>query len=178
MIDLETFGGAPDGSIASIGAAAFNYGGGLVLGTFYVNTLASGRRLEERTVRWWLGQGQEAREALLKPKPVALKEGLNGLQQFIQAHRPKTVWANGVMFDLVILRDAYAMVRPDTQYVPWAYKQEMCLRPIREVGRLVGLAYSDFKGGSEKGYHNALDDALFQIEYLVTVLAKVQDGRT
>lgn len=167
MIDLETLGPSPDGAICSIGAAAFDYDN-TIQGTFYVNTTSDGRKIDEKTVRWWLGQTKEAQEALLTPPPVTLKEGLGQLKQFIMERTPQHVWANGVTFDLAILRDVWG------GYPPWGYKQEMCMRPIRVMGEALVLPWHAFKWSENAVRHNAMSDAVEQAHYVCAVMERAK----
>ena len=165
MIDLETFGPAPGGAIVSIGAVAFNYEGG-EQGRFYVNVEGGGRVIDERTMRWWLQQGKAAQEALFDPKPEPLSEALKGLSKFILERKPKHVWANGVSFDLVLLRDAWK------GYPPWSYKQEMCMRPLRVLGERLGVQWGTFQTSDASVAHNAVDDAYEQAMYVCEVMRR------
>jgi DNA polymerase III epsilon subunit-like protein len=166
MIDLETMGRAPKGAIVSIGAVAFDYTG-KIGDTFKVNTKFAGREVDEETVRWWLEQSPEALKGLRVPAAIPLEEGLAHLRKFFEPHHRPDVWANGVMFDLAILRDAMGGA------TPWGYKQELCMRPVRKIGEMLGVSWE----GAPTGVgHDALDDAIAQAAYVVKVLERVRRG--
>ena len=169
MIDIETFGLSPKGVIASIGAVSFGYGELPMLqifDSFYTNlrTDNQGRMLTPSTIEWWLQQSKEAQEALLEQPKVAIDSALKSLASFLR--KADRIWANGVSFDLAILRDAYEQCG---QSVPWGYGQEMCMRSIRVLGKELGLDYSTYKNTSGIVQHNALADATLQAKYVIGV---------
>jgi hypothetical protein len=72
-----------------------------------------------------------------------------------------------VTFDLAILRDWFG------GYPPWKYKQEMCLRPIRFLGDVLNVSYSEWWKAREATKHSAVEDAKGQAEYLVEVWKRI-----
>ncbi|KKL76021.1 hypothetical protein LCGC14_2049070 [marine sediment metagenome] len=175
MIDIETLGGAPRAMIMSIGAVKFEIEALEPYDTFYTNVTLDGqmREIHADTVRWWLQQSGAARESLFVGLELGLKESLYELAGFVKG--ADRVWANGTTFDLVILSDAYKQLSIP---VPWSYSQEMCLRPIRFFGEVLGLSYSSFKADYLGTLHNALDDARLQTIYLLSVLRAVRPGES
>ncbi len=169
MIDIETFGLSPKGMIASIGAVSFGYGELPMLqvfDSFYLNvrTEHQDRLITPSTVEWWLKQSKKAQEALLEDPRVDLNSALKSLTSFIRG--ADRIWANGVSFDLAILRDAFEEYG---QAIPWGYGQEMCMRSIRVLGKELGLDYSTYKNTSGIVQHNALADAKLQAQYVIGV---------
>ncbi len=173
MIDIETFGLSPKGVIASIGAVSFGGGESPILDSFYTNlrTDNQGRMITPSTIEWWLQQSKEAQEALLEQPKVSIDSALKSLASFVR--KADRIWANGVSFDLAILRDAYEQCG---QSVPWRYGQEMCMRSIRVLGKGLGVDYSSYKNKSDIVQHNALADATLQAKYVIEVFKKAKSG--
>lgn len=176
MTDIETFGKSPDGAIVAIGAVQFDKVNGITK-EFYVNVnlesnVKANRKIDAQTVEWWLQQSKEAQQALFAEPRKDLDAALTLLSNFIvedKAAKEHAIWANGVTFDLVILRSAYESFK---MKCPWSYRDEMCLRPIRFLGSLKGLDYSDFIKTMSGTKHNALDDAKVQAQYLLEFMSK------
>jgi hypothetical protein len=167
MLDLETMGRAPRGVIASIGAALFNLRTGVRNDVFYrvvdiATSADAGLELNAETVKWWLCQSEEARQALFAGQIPLFK----ALQEFADWFPPKArIWGNGATFDVAILRSAYDALG---YKVPWHYRQERDVRTLVTLFRdLHGEGESDpsqrFEGGANA--HNALADAERQTEY-------------
>lgn len=171
MIDIETLGGPPDGSLISFGACLFTIEDG-VTDKLIVNLKGDKRGIDEDTVMWWLQQTKEAQEALFTPPQVPAKEARQIISRWFEARQPQFVWANGAAFDLTIMKDFYK------GYPPWKFKSEMCMRSIRTLGAYVGLSYGDWWSNSEwtGTHHSALDDAVRQANYVIDVFRKVQNG--
>lgn len=172
MIDIETFGLSPKGVIASVGAVSFECGEFPILGSLYLNvrTDDQDRVMTPSTIEWWLQQSREAQEALLKQPRATLGSALKSLASFVR--NADHIWANGVSFDLAILRDAYEQYG---QPIPWKYGQEMCMMSIRVLGKELGLDYSVYKSMSRTVQHNALADATLQARYVVDVFKKARN---
>jgi hypothetical protein len=163
MLDLETMSTNYNAAIASIGAVKFSEEDGIV-DTFYQTVdLKScknvGLHVSPETVKWWMKQSPEARKALTVDT-VPLDEAL---QKFSKWYGTKKlpVWGNGATFDNVIITSAYDAVDLSR---PWAYYLDRCYRTVRA---LIEIPADERKGV----YHNALDDATFQAEHLLKILA-------
>lgn len=163
VLDLETFGTGPHAAIASIGASSFRLGRNEMNGAFYCSVSGGyrdGFEVDPETVRWWLKQSQEARDAL----SVNLKSLPDSLHEFSAWVRSRyasvgkdasdiRMWGNGSAFDNVILRHAYSVCGLTP---PWDFRQDRDLRTILEL-----YPYAD-QGLFEGTKHHALDDAVHE----------------
>lgn len=173
MIDIETMGKGDDAVITTIGAVVFDPNTGEHTSEFYCVTkmreqIDSGRYVDADTLKWWLEQSDEARQALFAPNALPIKEALRTLGVFVYKAKKNAnvkkmkVWSNGSNFDIAILTNAYKQYDIE---VPWHY------RDVRDVRTIVDLAshlvqYGDVKFEGEK--HNALADAIHQAKYTST----------
>lgn len=151
MLDLETLGLDPGCAIISLGAAAFDEDG--VGETFYRSiSLQScdeaGLEIDAGTLEWWLGQDDNAREALTGGEE--LTEVLHEFAQFYDD--AEEIWANAPSFDCEILSAAYDAAKAP---VPWEFYEERCFRTLKNLPGAVELE----QDGTE---HDALDDAVHQ----------------
>lgn len=166
MVDLETLDTRPSTVILSIGAVIFDEHGILSDTKFYrrcewQHQLDNGRTVCESTIKWWMQQSDAARQALLGdsvPLPVALGE----LADMYRNHNCDRIWANGTTFDISTLEHAYTSAfRP----IPWRYNAMRDMRGLRDL--VPSDLMDDVIGGDA---HNALDDAVYQAEFVVRAL--------
>ena len=165
MIDLETMSLRPNAAIVSIGAVLFD-DQGCALDTFYRNVSLSscqshGLHIDAGTVMWWLRQNAVARDAL-DTDPLKLPAALRELNDWMPHTASLTgVWGNGAAADNVWLAEAYLaadVVRP------WTHKHDRCYRTFR-------AAHQDVIDPPEnETSHNALSDALWQVEFMRIVI--------
>ena len=162
MLDLETFSTAKNAALASIGALKFN--DKEILDKFYINvdpvtSKAAGLHFSQSTIDWWKSQKPEAFAALKKDRYTLS----NALDQFSEWYGSKSVpiFACGPDFDLVIMEANYAAVGKKH---PWKYSEARCFRTFKAL----------FKADTVRQgvYHNALDDAIYQAQYIIDVLNK------
>ena len=118
-----------------------------------------GRTVDGRTIEWWLKQSQESREALMRD-PVPLDVVLTEFDSWMVTDM--VVWANGIDFDLAILRDAYK------GRTPWHYWDQ---RDLRTVVKLSGIDTKAVPFDGPK--HHAKYDCLHQIKLLRESLVKL-----
>ncbi|MEM8467778.1 3'-5' exonuclease, partial [Morganella morganii] len=94
-------------------------------------------------------------------------DALLGLSSFVSEFcgEQVQVWGNGSSFDNVILRSAYE----NCGITPfWKHWNDRDVRTIVELGRNAGIdPKKDFPFVGEA--HNALDDALHQVNYVVAI---------
>jgi hypothetical protein len=173
MVDIETLGTGPDAAIISIGVMAFTFDGDEIKKQKW-NVIAESnsefnRTMQLKTAMWWLKQSKEAQDALFTPEPIALNIALQELQTFVKENLgdKNGMWANGATFDLVILRNAFNACKIKC---PWSYRQEFCMRPLRYLGKKVGLVFSEYKLAGL--VHDALADTEMQVTYVKDVYNK------
>ena len=160
MIDLETMGLKGNSAIVSIGAVVFNPDDNTLGDTFYVNIdlsscLNHGLEVDGDTVEWWIMQSDDAKKSLFKDaKP--LDEALKEFTTFIKKFKKPKVWGNGLGFDNVIVKNAYASLKQDR---PWSDFQDRDMRTIVDITESIHGKQQKEKSGIA---HNALDDAINQ----------------
>jgi DNA polymerase III epsilon subunit-like protein len=159
MIDLETLDVRPTAVVVSIGAVRWNLS---TIGDTFYHVLnmddqqTVGRTISTQTMAWWALQSEAVRAVFDAPKvptPQALAEftewlGPGNLQ----------IWGNGADFDNIIwgsLYDAFNVKRP------WSYSNNRCFRTIKNIC----LPDDSHDLPKREGHHhNALDDAVFQVQ--------------
>lgn len=166
MIDLETWGTTQGCAIRSIGAVAFDPKGSGAGAKFYSNVddrscWVAGLRIDPKTARWWEGQPEEAKAALL-PDRRSLSEVIHGFRKFYEQNRFEHVWCQGASFDAPILE---AAARAVNMWAPWQYHK---VRDTRTVYNLAGLDPSTIARVGT--HHNAIDDCLHQVICVQTSL--------
>ena len=160
MIDLETMGLLPGSAIVSIGAVVFDPRLNRVSNknTFYMELdwESQERHQDPNTLHWWGSRS-----------PIA-KAALNGLEELtdtlteLAVWLPKDakVWGNGATFDIGILENAYRQHGID---IPWKFWNVRDCRTVKDM-------YESSRGGFSKKsrgvLHHALDDAIFQAQYI------------
>jgi len=173
MIDLETLGTSGDCVIMSIGACGYNKDGYLM--QFYqdvsiADCLEYGLQVDASTITWWLGQGDCARSAIVEGQKtaVSLAEALKNLASWFRVNFTDKckVWSNGASFDIPIVAGAYRRLGLDC---PWKFWNERCFRTIKAMFR-------DVKSPVEQTAHNALEDAMNQLQHLNLILKAMAEG--
>lgn len=164
MIDIETLGTDPGAAIVSIGAVRFSISEGITDELFVSVDIEScqqaGLDIDANTLAWWLGQSAAARDQLSGGD--GLEAALGDLRAFVGG--AGEVWANSPSFDLEILAAAYDAVGEEP---PWQFWAERDYRTCRETLP----TWPDHE--QESVEHNAVDDARYQAECLVTALREV-----
>ena len=174
QIDVETMGMPPDGALLSIGAVFFDLQTCKLGPTFnqtinLATAVRDGGTLNPSTIMWWLGQSQEARDAV-RFSAFDIRSVLTDFSAFIaehSAHKSVRPWGNSSTFDLTIVGSAYKR-SGITQ--PWHFTNERCFRTVRNMYPQVEYDYES-KG---TGAHNALADAIFQAEHLFKIKKRNQ----
>ena len=173
MVDIETLGTNNNAIVLSIGAVVFNlsdwdeYDGMRDDRVFHIRMNLKeqedkGMKADIDTVRWWMGQNKAAQAALkLDDEGCHVWEALNLLDEWWERagggkHKLNS-WGNGPNFDQKIVTSLYHHF--DRQ-PPWYYRQERCLRTLRDLAGKPDLKNSGIVRGVE---HNALEDAKFQV---------------
>ena len=166
MLDLETLGTDPGAAIVAIGGVHFSLADGVTSEFERSVDLAScqdaGLAIDAGTLEWWLGQSPAARAQLQGGESLA--DALREFTAFVGPH-DGGVWANSPAFDCVILREAYQAVGWEA---PWDYWQERDYRTMRET---LDCWPDREQSGTD---HDALDDARYQAECLVTALRRLE----
>lgn len=169
MIDLETMGTNPDSAIVSIGAVIFDPRYGQVSkDTFYVELdwKSQGRTIDRETEKWWKAQSNEAKDALygIDDLDVTLKDLAAWLPGDVK------VWGNGSVFDISMLEDAYRQLDIE---IPWKFWNIRDCRTVLDMYESKRGGFSKKSGGVT---HNALDDAIYQAQYITMMWRRLLAG--
>ena len=169
MIDTETMGLPPTGALVSIGAVFFDLEARTLGPTFsrtinLATSVRDGGTFTPGTVMFWLGQSDEARKAI-RFGGIDIRNALQDFTDFIAEHsRVEDVrpWGNSSGFDLTIVGGAYQRAG---MKAPWHFSRERCFRTVRNM--FPTIIYDPGEKGD--GNHNALADAIFQVEHLFKI---------
>jgi hypothetical protein len=162
MIDIESMSTRTDALVLSAAVQFFELNAETpVLGDARVwvfdirEQLATGRHVDEKTVKWWAEQSDAARAHWRRPAVVTgLVESIVDLRAFVGA--APNVWANGAQFDIVTLETlmlAYGL-SPG-----WAYNAIRDARTIYKVCPKV----RELGESKELVSHEPLSDCIYQI---------------
>lgn len=167
MVDIETLGTSGDCVILSVGACGYDRGGELK--SFYehiaiADSLDYGCQVDADTLMWWFRQGEGARMAIVdgQKKSLRLDTVLKDFAMWLATNFTDkfTIWSNGASFDIPILANAF---RKAGMNVPWKFWNERCFRTVKSI-------YSDIKPPVTETAHNALDDAMNQLQHLNLII--------
>lgn len=164
MIDLETFGTAPNSAILQLAAVKFDPFSDQLGDTFNLpidpqSCQDAGLSIDLNTVLWWMNQDDILRKRIASPQRnrEPLREALKLFAHWLP--KETKVWGNRAAFDLPILESAYRAFKAPT---PWKHGDERCYRTMKSlapsVGRCVGA------------HHDTLDDAVSQAKHLQTII--------
>jgi len=169
MIDIECAGTKHDAAIMAIGGAFFDLhryeiGPTFVVPVHVATSVAVGMRIYPDAFIWWLRQGEEARRAV-SYNLVGIHDALDQFSAFCEEHsrcRDLRTWGNSSRFDLGITSFAYDCVGKE---LPWGFGKETCFRSIRNMN-----SHVEYDPAARiSTHHNALDDAIFQVEHLFRI---------
>lgn len=168
MSDLETLGTSPNSIILSIGAVKFDEASGTIHSPFYVvvNTascIAVGMYEDPDTRKWWEDKPEAAKKVLREAEtsPVTIQQALQMFNDYL--HEDSRVWGNGADFDNSMLQEAYRKCGLEPK---WKFWNNRCYRTMKNM-----FPVSHRRAGV---HHNALDDATYQAEHLLKILAKMR----
>lgn len=193
MIDLETLSTAPNAAILSIGAVAFRLGEPdwrpAEADTFFYSNidldscLRAGLRVDDRTFRWWLDQGDKARAALSLPEPRSLPDALTRFACWVALAAGATntiapysvrLWSHGENFDIPILDFAFHATH-NSSWRPWRYN---AARDTRTLFHAAGYDWDKrFRELIGDRGHNALADAEAQVRVVQEAWEKLQEAQ-
>lgn len=164
MIDIETWGTRPTSAIIQIGACYFDRETGEIGKEFLRNidyvVSTEPFTTDEATMQWWSEQSQEAKDSL-NIDPMPIKNVLEELSEFLK--KADYLWSHAT-FDIPIICNAYSVFE---MKIPVHY------RGMRDIRTLMDLANHMSEKVREGIHHNGLDDAKFQVGYVVEALNKL-----
>lgn len=160
MVDLETLATSRNAVVLSIGATLFDPTKKTIIDSLYLKvdieeqTENYNRCISEETLKWWSEQSEEAIiEAMGDEGRVSYREAMETLSKF--AWGADRAWANGSVFDIIILEDCFADLGMSA---PWQFYN---IRDCRTIYEIAGVSLKDKKYNT-KTTHKALDDAVHQ----------------
>ena len=164
MLDLETLSTRPDATILTFGACKFSpynqesIDKGIYFRVSVDEQIALDRHVDDNTVEWWGRQADDVREeALGESDRITLSEFTSQLNKFLVGC--DNIWAQGPVFDIVILENLYRQLGLPC---PWQFWQ------IRDSRTLLST-HGDPRDKNKAGLHNALEDAVSQAQAVQTV---------
>lgn len=188
MIDIETLATRNDAAVIQIGAATFDEKSTFLVSVdprFYAegNAGADDYCVDEKTVKWWDEQSEEAKEALKINVVSCIGEALEELRKwlkstgFVSSYRrgSRAVWANGVQFDMSILRYAYSIEEGHNNRCPWHYRQERDLRTLYGVFNKLEIPKVNT---DDLVKHRADHDCVRQIRWTKAILDTIHEDRS
>ncbi|MDH5646822.1 MAG: 3'-5' exoribonuclease [Candidatus Heimdallarchaeota archaeon] len=169
MIDLETLSVASNGLILSIGAVKVDILSQTIISEYYAvcdiqSSINNGAIIDGSTIKWWLSQKEDARQALLKEETKTELAALVDLTTWFRVNAQTQeigVWGNGAGFDNVLLANAYKRYKLE---IPWSYKQNRCYRTLSALSDIPIIR------PPTTVYHSAIDDARNQAIHLAEIL--------
>lgn len=168
MIDIETLCTKPEAVILTIGAVKFDpfsnkIGDGLYIKPDVDEQTAKGRTIDENTLTWWMNQAEDVREeALSMDDRISVEEMYRQLNRFIVG--AENVWAQGPVFDMVILANIYRQYGWPT---PWQYWQVADSRTTFKM-------HGDPREKGKAGLHNALEDCISQAKAIQQIYQRLE----
>ncbi|WP_448216258.1 3'-5' exonuclease [Endozoicomonas sp. 2B-B] len=180
MVDIEAAGKSSSAALVSIGAVFFDPWTGNIGASFYQPIKLSssqyfGGEIDASTVEWWMKQSDAARAVFNDEQRESLKHALINFKGFIEQHSEQGevhVWGNGPSYDNAILSTAFNKTWIKQ---PWSFSKDTCVRTMVMLGRELGIDPKyDMKRDGE--HHNALDDAIFQAQYVSVIWQRLFSG--
>lgn len=168
MLDFETLSTDANATIIQIGACYFNRQTGEIGRTFKVNVDAvssvdSGTVIDPQTVYWWLSQSTEAIRSVTEGEKTNIVKAFSDLNDFLS--NVDEIWSHAT-FDFVILQNTMKRLKIKSQYH---------YRAARDIRTLNSLAVNKkFDGKRDGVHHDALDDCIFQVKYVVEALNSIK----
>lgn len=165
IIDIETLGTRPGSVITSIGAIKFN-----LINDDYVffernitidSSLKANLKIDPGTLKFWMEQPN--RMELFTERAIDLEFALDDLVKFINPDDKTYIWGNSARFDLGLLDYLY-------ERTPWITWNEMDLRTLNT---LFPEHREEAKKTLQRTKHNALNDCVFQVKYLRSILSQL-----
>ncbi len=166
MVDLETFGSNNDACIVQIGACEFTVdseiGPRLRIAVDAADSVKNGAIMDAETIYWWLGQSEDARKSVRSGSPRLSEEtALHQLNGFLRD--ADEVWSHAT-FDFVIIMGALRRhgIKP-----LFSHRAARDIRTLNALATVVPGGYKELRQGV---HHDALDDAIYQAQYVGKML--------
>jgi exodeoxyribonuclease VIII len=176
MVDLETMDNVPSANIVSIGAVQCNLITGELGEEYYRVVDLEGQKgtINSKTLYWWMGQSDAAREALVVDGKLFVNDMCKTFSKWLLSIDPSgeklKLWGNGASFDNAIIRQTYRY---------YGYELPIKFWNDRDMRTIVGFYPKQLqekwrRTTLRKGtHHNALDDAKQQVVYCSHILQEL-----
>lgn len=170
MLDLETFGTQPGAALRSIGAVQFDLDG-RTGATFYRNItrescVAAGLVVDPNTEAWWAAPERATARKTLETDQRNLQDVVGDFWCWFHQNDCVYPWGHGASFDPPLWEAACSAVKASA---PWKFFN------IRDTRTIYHVFNFETRNLRRRGvYHNALDDALYQVD---CVAAALKQGR-
>ena len=169
MLDLETMGAGSNAAIVAIGAVEFDIETQTLGDSFYStidleSSVKSGGAIDASTVKWWLGQSDEARKEITSSQQTSIALALPMFSSWLKTCAGQSlikIWGNGASFDNVILANTYQRLNIE---LPWQFRNDRCYRTVKNLNKDIPMPL--FEGVR----HTALSDAKNQAIHLLSIL--------
>lgn len=178
MLDIETLGKKLGAAVVAIGAVLFDpiagkvASPGLYGAQFYQtinleSAMDAGLHVDGSTIKWWLGQGDEARREITEANGLLSVV----LDEFYMWYPKGTlVWAKSPDFDCAIMEEAFQV---NLSKAPWGYRDKRDVRTI--LGAVEDLGLGPIRIVYSAGTaHKAVDDAEAQAKAVCAAYAILQ----
>lgn len=163
MIDIETL-GRDNGHILQIAAVLVE--NRKIKSKFFLNINWKSHekynfKLNLDTINWWFKQSDKARKSVSEQKNACdIKDALEALILFLNVNKNYPIFQHS-SFDCPIIRQACNLTRVDINQIKYSRWKDL---------RTVDLFLPNVELERKGIYHNALDDSLYQAEYLIKQL--------
>jgi hypothetical protein len=167
MLDKETLGTTADAVIMSIGACKFDPDTDFIDDNgFYASisidsNLAAGRKIDESTLVWWMGQSPGAQNVFHEGKE-SLESALISFVDWFEG--ADFIWSLGASFDIPLMSHALKSFGMDP---PWHYGNERCVRTYKSLPGMKNIKVEN------AGKHNALRDAISQARLIQAITKRL-----
>ena len=165
MIDLEALG---KDMIVQIGAAYFdwegNVGSKLLINVDLHSLIEIGASFGYGEIKFWL---EHANQITWLDNTVHIKNAWKELKRFCKD--AKEVWSH--YYDVMLLERTAELLESK---MPFHFRRWRDIRTLTSLGMQLGLYKYKRKKGEDPKNHNALDDAIYQIEYVTKVYRKME----
>lgn len=173
MVDLETMDNVASAAIVSIGAVECDLVTGEIGNTYYrvVDLRDQKGTINSETLYWWMGQSDGARNALLSENKEIITEMCQSFYQWVgyleAPNEQLRLWGNGASFDNSILRQTFRFY---DEPFPTEFWNDRDMRTI--VGFYPTQLHWAWKNKNLRTgtFHNALDDAKYQVKFCSHIL--------
>lgn len=169
--DLETLGNTSEAPIVQIGAVKFNNDGVILdkfLRTITSNSLENYNfKINYETLYWWFQQKDEAIKSVFGEsiKKTPLKQALYEFMQWLEKPSKYIYWSHAT-FDPPILNNNFIKVGIKNP-IPFRLH-----RDIRTLNHFTNIDKIERNGI----HHNALDDCIFQAEYIYKMIKQLKNN--